>query len=399
MTQPNVTPTKESATAPSAPSGIAPSHLIRRRNRLILRLALAAGLVLLLALGVPYYLHFRSHEATDDAFIDGRIIPISPRVSGHVARVLVADNQKVAAGDLLLEIDPRDFQARLESDQAMVQSAQAMVDVAKSQRREVAAQLAVARASLDQVQAEQVSAEAKYQQAETDLKRYRELAASHTISPQQLDHAMTVERTTGADREVSRGKLATQRSLLQKAEAALQTADDNVRQAEAQVAARQGQLAQSTLNLSYTKIYAPSDGQVAKKSAEAGAFVQTGQSLMAVVTPEVWVTANFKETQLTHIRPGLPVTLSVDTFPDVTFHGHVDSIQRGTGSRFSLLPPENATGNFVKVVQRVPVKIVFDQPQALAAYELVPGMSVVPEVNIKAKVVNRNADANAKGRE
>ncbi|MDA8141832.1 MAG: biotin/lipoyl-binding protein, partial [Desulfobacteraceae bacterium] len=131
MTQPNVTPTKESATAPSAPSGIAPSHLIRRRNRLILRLALAAGLVLLLALGVPYYLHFRSHEATDDAFIDGRIIPISPRVSGHVARVLVADNQKVAAGDLLLEIDPRDFQARLESDQAMVQSAQAMVDVAK----------------------------------------------------------------------------------------------------------------------------------------------------------------------------------------------------------------------------------------------------------------------------
>jgi len=145
------------------------------------------------------------------------------------------------------------------------------------------------------------------------------------------------------------------------------------------------EVAQATLNLSYTKIIAPADGYVTKKNVEPGAFVQVGQSLMAIVRPNVWVTANFKETQLTHMHPGQPVTVSVDTYPDATFHGRVDSIQRGTGARFSLLPPENATGNFVKVVQRIPVKIVFDRPEELAKYRLVPGMSVVPEVNVKAE--------------
>ena len=432
-------------------------------RRRILMLA-AAGLVLAgLAVGIPYYLYAVSHESTDDAFIDGHIIAISPRVSGHVARVYVTDNQQIAGINLLVELDPRDFQARLDAAraslaadeaalrsrdidvnltsitssagldeakqavaaaEAMVQNARALAAAAKGQQGEAQAQVTFARSALAQAQAETLAVEAKYQQTSLDLKRYQELARSNTISPQQLDNAVTAERMAAADLNAARSKVATQQSLLQRAEAALKAAEENVRQAQAQVAARQAQLEQTNarltsarsapvqvaqsssraeeskadvekaraeveqavLNLSYTKIHAPVGGHVTKKNVEPGVFVQMGQSLMAIVLPDVWVTANFKETQLTHMRPGQPATISVDTYPDETFHGHVDSIQRGTGARFSLLPPENATGNFVKVVQRIPVKIVFDRPEELAKYLLVPGMSAVPEVNVKADV-------------
>jgi len=424
----------------------------------------AAGLVVAgLAVGIPYYLHAISHESTDDAFIDGHIISISPRVAGHVAKVYVTDNQSVATGDLLVELDPRDFQARLDAAraalnaadaarqsrdidvrltaitsaagldeakqavaaaEAMVQNARALAAAARGQYGEAQAQVAFAKAALAQAQAETLSDAAKHQQAALDLKRYQEMARSNTVSPQQLDHAVTDERMAAADLNAARSKVATQQSLLKRAEAALKASEDNVHQAEAQTAARQAQLEQAnarltsaqsapvqvaqsssraegskadaekaraeveqaTLNLSYTRIYAPAAGHVTKKNVEPGIFVQVGQSLMAIVPPDVWITANFKETQLTHIRPGQPVTVSVDTYPGETFHGRVDSIQRGTGSRFSLLPPENATGNFVKVVQRIPVKIVFDRPEELAKFLLVPGMSVVPEVNVKADV-------------
>jgi membrane fusion protein (multidrug efflux system) len=436
----------------------------RRRKmsrRRLLALA-AAGLVVAgLAVGIPYYLHAISHESTDDAFIDCHIISISPRVAGHVAKVYVTDNQSVTAGDLLVELDPRDFQARLDAAraalnaadaarqsrdidvrltaitsaagldeakqavaaaEAMVQNARALAAAARGRYGEAQAQVAFAKAALAQAQAETLAEVAKHRQAALDLKRYQEMARSNTVSPQQLDHAVTDERMAAADLNAARSKVATQHSLLKRAEAALKASEDNVHQAEAQTAARQAQLEQAnarltsaqsapvqvaqsssraegskadaekaraeveqaTLNLSYTRIYAPATGHVTKKNVEPGIFVQVGQSLMAIVPPEVWITANFKETQLTYMRPGQPVKISVDTFPGETFHGRVDSIQRGTGSRFSLLPPENATGNFVKVVQRIPVKIVFDRPEELAKYLLVPGMSVVPEVNVKA---------------
>jgi membrane fusion protein (multidrug efflux system) len=442
----------------------------RRRPRRRVMALIAAGLVLAgLAVGISYYLYAISHESTDDAFIDGHIIAVSPRVSGHVARVHVTDNQKVEAGDLLVELDPRDFQARLDAARAslaadeaalrsrdidvnltsitstagldeakqavtaakaMVQNARALAAAAKGQQSEAQAQVTFARAALAEAQAEALAVEAKHQQTSLDLKRYQELARTNTISRQQLDNAVTNERIAAADLNAARSKVATQQSLLQRTEAALNSARENVRQALAQVAARQAQLEQTNarlksarsapvqvaqssskaeeskadvekaraeveqaiLNLSYTKIHAPAGGYVTKKNVEPGVFVQTGQSLMAIVLPNVWVTANFKETQLTRMRPGQPATISVDTYPDETFHGHVDSIQRGTGSRFSLLPPENATGNFVKVVQRIPVKIVFDRPEELAKYLLVPGMSAVPEVNVKADVPPPAAD-------
>jgi membrane fusion protein, multidrug efflux system len=424
----------------------------------------AAGLVLAgLIIAVVYYFYAIAHESTDDAFIDGQIIAISSRVDGHVAKVCIDDNQRVKAGDLLLELDPRDFQAKLDaaraalhaaeaaqrsrniavkltsisSDaglaeakaavtaaEAMVQNARALASAAKSQQGEAQAKVAVAKAAVEQARAETLAAAANHKQTSLDLKRSRTMARSNTISPQQLDHAVTAEQVAAADLNAARSKVATQQSLLHQAQAALKAAGDNVRQAQAQVAARQAELEQArarlasarsapvqvaqshsraqgskadvekaraeveqaALNLSYTKIYAPTDGYVTKKNVDPGVYVKEGQALMAIVQPNVWVTANFKETQLTHMHPGQPVEISVDTYPDATFHGRVQSIQRGTGSRFSLLPPENATGNYVKVVQRIPVKIVFDHPSELAEHLLVPGMSVVPVVNVKADV-------------
>lgn len=353
-------------------------------KRTIVLLSATALIVVASAVVIPVYVHISAYESTDNAHIDGQIVPVASRVAGHIAQVFVTDNQPVTTGELLLELDPIDFQVRLNTAQAMLQNAEALVDAAKSHKAEVSTQLALAKATLAQARAELVAIEADYQQSAADLTRYRKLAAGNTISPQQLDHAATSERMAAAQLEAGRSKVTTQQTLIQKAEAAIMAAEDNIRQTQAQVAARQSQLKQAALDLSYTKILAASDGFVTKKNVEAGAFIQAGQSLMAIVSPQVWVTANFKETQLTHMRPGQPVQISVDTFPGVTFLGHIQSIQRGTGSRFSLLPAENATGNFVKVVQRIPVKIVFNQPEKLADYLLVPGMSVVPQVNIKA---------------
>jgi membrane fusion protein, multidrug efflux system len=435
-----------------------------KSNRRMLRWIIVVAIIFLTIIGSVVYIKISAYESTDDAYIEGKIIPISPRVSGHVARVYITDNMKVKAGDLLLEIDDRDFTARLnaaraalhaaqadsrsqeidvklittstsadvrenqanvEAARAMVQNAQALSDAAKNQYREAQAQLTFAKASLKQAQAELIAEEAKYQQSFTDLKSYRKLAANRTVSKQKLEQIQTAERVAAADRDAARSKVVTQQSMLQQAEAALEVAQNNVHQAKAQVSARksqmeqanarlasansapehiaqsnskaeaskadlekaQAELEQAVLNQSYTKIRAPVSGYVTKKNVEAGAFVQVGQSLMAIVSPKVWITANFKETQLRYMRPGQPAAIAVDTYPGMTFHGRVQSIQRGTGSRFSLLPPQNATGNFVKVVQRVPVKIIFDRPQELANYLLVPGMSVVPAINIKAQTV------------
>jgi membrane fusion protein (multidrug efflux system) len=219
------------------------------------------------------------------------------------------------------------------------------------------------------------------------------MARSDTITPQQLDHAMTSARTAENKVRQAKAQAAARKAQLEQANARLASArsapaqvaqsTSRAEEAKADAAKARAEVDQAALNLSYTRIYTPAAGYVTHKNIEPGVFVQVGQSLMAIVSPEVWVTANFKETQLTHMRQGQPVEISVDAFPDQTFHGKVDSVQRGTGSRFSLLPPENATGNFVKVVQRIPVKIVFDHPEGLAAFRLVPGMSVIPQVNIK----------------
>jgi len=422
---------------------------------------IAAVIILLVAVvvGLRYWLYARSHESTDDAFIDGHITPVSPKVSGYIVKVNVASNQQVKKGDLLVEIDPRDYQAKLDQAQAAlaagearlkeaqtgveltrantkanvqqasgtVQQARAGVEVSRAQAAaertritQAGAAVNSAQANLRQAQAEVDAAQAELVRARADVTRYQELYGKDEVSRQRLDQAIATAQTAEAKTEAARQNAAAAASQVRENEAAQRTASENARRAESQIGASQGQVreaqgrfaaantapqqiaaseaqaqtanasleqlraavAQAELELSYTKLYAPDDGRVTNKSVEEGALVQSGQPLMAIVPGDVWVTANFKENQIGNIRPGQPAEISVDAYPDKVFKGHIDSIQAGTGARFSLLPPENATGNYVKVVQRVPVKIVFDEPPD-PAHLLAPGMSVEPEVEVR----------------
>ncbi len=318
--------------------------------------------------GTAYYVYSLSYETTDDAFIDGHVVPVSSRVPGHVAKVYVTDNQQVAKGDLLAELDPLDFETRLAAAAAALQAAQAT-----SQAR--ATGVVAAEADWQQSKADLVAAEARQQRAEARLKRIESLVPEHAASQDSLDEATAAAHVAHADVAAMREKINARQSAVEQAKSAATAAESSVRQAEAE-------RKQASLNHSYTKVYAPISGLVTRKSVEAGAFVQVGQPLLALVDPQVWVIANFKETQLAKMRPGQPVVVTVDTNTEMKFAAHVDSIQRGSGARFSLLPPENATGNYVKVVQRVPVKIVFDDLRQIERCALGPGMSVVPTVKV-----------------
>ena len=292
---------------------------IRGGRERITLIGIIAGIAVLICVGI-YIVRAMSRESTDDAFITGHIVSISARVSGYVNKVLVTDNQPVQQGDILVELDPRDYQAALDIARAKLLTAQA--DETQSR-----------------AQADMASVEAE--RAEKDYNRYKQLYdANAGITQQQLDNSSAAAKSAKALFESANSKIASQ---------------------QAKVAQEKANVEQAELNLSYTKIIAPQTGVVTKKSVEQGEHISTGQPLLAIVPPEIWVVANFKETQLKHMKPGQQVTIKVDAFSGKTFRGHIDSIQAGTGSVFSLLPPENATGNYIKVVQRVPVKIVFDE--------------------------------------
>jgi membrane fusion protein, multidrug efflux system len=284
---------------------------------------------------VVFYLH---HVETDDAQIEGHIDPVLPKVAGYVTDVLVGDNQRVAAEQVLVRIDPRDLQSRVKMARAALDSADAAVTVAHA-NAEVA--------------------QSKRTKTAADLSRYDPLRHQHVISPQEYD---AVKAAADA------------------AEAEYQSATRQVKGAEAMVAQRQADLEYAKLQLSYTTVSTPVAGFVSKKSVEVGQFVEAGQPLMAIVQDgDVWVVANFKETQLRHMRVGQQVEVEVDAYPGRTFRARVDSIASATGAKFALLPPDNATGNFVKVVQRVPVKIVLtDDPDP--GHPLRVGMNVVAVV-------------------
>jgi membrane fusion protein (multidrug efflux system) len=324
------------------------------------------------ALAVPlilawYLIFVAPYESTDDAFIEGWVTLISPRVPGLVAKLRVADNQRVTKGDVIVEIDPKDFETRLARARADLANAQAQLEQAK-------AQVAVDEAKAEQQHAAVLAAEAEALRAEADLKRY-ESVESRAVSATQLTLARTQARSTSANVEVARNQAKS-------ADAQASLSQASVGAARARVEQNRASLDQALLDLSYTKVLAPVSGRVTRRIVEEGVYVQTGQSLLALVPEDVWVVANFKETQLERMRPGQPVRIRVDAFPGRDFKGKVDSLQSGTGARFSLLPPENAVGNYVKVVQRVPVKIVFDPPVP-PDLPVAPGMSVVPEVRVK----------------
>jgi membrane fusion protein (multidrug efflux system) len=328
--------------------------------------------IILLVIGgaVAYWLHVRGYESTDDAFIDAHVSRVAPRVAGRVRQVPVDDNQWVEAGALLVEIDPADYQVK--RDQAVAAKAEA-----ESRLHEASARQTVATTSLQQAQAETAAAEANATNAATDLARIQRLRAQGVASQQEFDNANTAAKDTAARLAVAREQVATNEAQVVLAAKQIQTATAAVQSATAT-------LEQANLQLSYTQVRAAEAGRVTHKSVAVGDYVQIGQDLMAMVPRNLWVTANFKETQLTYMRTGQPVEITVDAYPGKTFAGHVDSIQAGSGARFSLLPPENATGNYVKVVQRVPVKIVFDDPPGGGSpYLLGPGMSVVPWVKVR----------------
>ena len=388
------------------------------------RLLLLGGAVVAAALAFGWYWHTRGRVSTDDAQVDGHIIPIAAKISGNVAQVLVSDNQQVKAGDVLVRIDPRDYQARVDQARAALAAAEAQArgaaagvpwtsgttasgvssadaqlavaeaDLAKykaTAQRSGDAELAYARANVD-------SAKATYDRAQADLARMKPLVEKAEISRQQFDSYVAAARVADSQWQAAQERLradqdkaASDRAAVLSAEAKIEQARALVMQSRAnrkQVAISAAQSSSATaaveqaranletaeLQLSYATITAPADGVVTKKMVQLGEILQPGQSFLTLVPlQDVWVTADFKETQLRDVRPGQKAEVEVDLYGR-RFPGRVDSIAGATGTRLSLLPPENATGNYVKVVQRIPVKIVLDRLPA--GYVLRPGMNV-----------------------
>jgi membrane fusion protein, multidrug efflux system len=335
-----------------------------------LPMAILIAMVLFLAIGgILYWLHARQFQSTDDAFIEAHVTPISPRVAAQVRSVWIDDNALVRQGQVLVQLDDRDFQAAVRQAKATEASMRATLAQAQSMQ-------AVAQAGVEENQAELAVAQVNFENADRDFKRYLALD-ERARSQQQLDNATAAERSNQAQVLQGNAKVAQARAQVASANSQIVAAQANVDRAAAD-------LQTAELNLSYCTITSPQDGYITRKNVEPGSYVQVGQVLFSTVPNDVWVTANFKETQLDLMRPGQPVEVRLDAFPDKTFHGKVDSIEAGTGARFSLLPPENATGNYVKVVQRIPVKIVFnagetDDPE----HVLGVGMSVDPQVKVR----------------
>lgn len=436
--------------APERPNGK------RRRN-----ISIGVGVLLVAIIGgLVYWLYARQYESTDDAFIEGDIVQVSPKVAAYIAKINVKSNQFVHKGDVLVELDPTDLQVKLEQAKANLENArsqrglaQANVSLAtkttgagkstavsnvntaktnveqtrlaaEAKRSQIAQAQAAARtaqANLAQTRAQVPQAESNVKLAQTEYNRRLALFRNGDISQQALDQATNALQTAQSQLNAAQKQVNAAQSRVDEANAGVTTANETYRQsiaqvdvtrsqvdesngrlqdaaaaperigvtqaqvgtAEAQIAAAEVAVHQAEVELSYTKITAPSDGYITRKTVEEGQLVQVGSPLMAISqADEVWVIANFKETQLENMRPGQTVDIKVDAYPNQDFKGKVESFQAGTGSRFSILPPENATGNYVKVVQRVPVKIVFDE-QPDNAHLLAPGMSVEPSVKVR----------------
>jgi membrane fusion protein, multidrug efflux system len=348
------------------PGAERPSLLATMRRHPGATAAVVLAVVAVLAAVLIWWLNARHYESTDDAFIDARTVQISPQVGGVIVDVPVTDNQPVTAGSPLVNIDPRDYQVAVAQAQAQREQAQAVV-------ANVDAQIAAQIANIDQTKTNVTQTNAALVFSREEQERYARLLANGAGTQQRSQQA-------NSDLTQKQAAFAAAQAAEIAAEKQLGVLQAQKQSALAQVDATRAQFSQAQLNLSRTTINASVDGHVVRLTAAKGAYTQPGQALMAVVPRAVWITANFKETQLTDMRVGQHVDIGVDAYPGKTFQGHVDSIQAGSGVVFSLLPPENATGNYVKVVQRVPVKIVFDNPPDIY---LGPGMSVVPTVKVR----------------
>lgn len=365
-------------------------------------LLIGAALVIVIG-GALVWQHYAARESTDNAQIEGDIVPISSRVGGTVRQVLVSDNQYVEAGTVLVEVDPTDYNVALLRAEAELADARANAQAARTgvplANTTTSSQLDIARANkgstqrqVEGAQAQLREAEANYRKAAADLQRLKPLAEKDEISRQQFDAVVAQEEAAKAAVESAKAAVATAQSQVQQASAQVSAASTvpeqvNITRAKASAADAQVQknaaaVEQAKLNLSYATIEAPVSGIVSRKAVQPGQIIQPGQPLVAIVpTENVWVVANFKENQLKKMQVGQAATLHVDAYGR-DYKGHVDSIGGATAAKFSLLPPENATGNYVKVVQRVPVKLVFEKDQD-PEHRLRPGMSVEPTVLVK----------------
>jgi membrane fusion protein (multidrug efflux system) len=371
---------------PAAPHPAAPTHAPAAAapgkappNKRVLGVV---ALIALVALGAGGRMWYRSshYVETENAYVTGRVHPVSARVAGVVTRVLVDDNQMVKAGDLIAELDPADHRVRIEQIEAQIASVEQQIAQADAQVKQVRAQAGAAGAQVKQ-------AEAQLVRARQDAERYGQLynETMKAVSKAEVD-------ASSAARAAAQADVAARRDSASAAQAQVAAADAGRDVLKAQVKVLQAQLKDARQQLGYNRIVAPVAGRVGKRSIEVGARVQPGQQLLAVVEDEVWVTANFKETQLAGLEPGQKVALEVDALPGKHLEGRVHSFSPASGNQFALLPADNATGNFTKIVQRVPVKIVLD-PADVKKYagRLVPGMSVVAEVELGQKVA-RSSD-------
>lgn len=322
---------------------------------------------LLLMLGIFGAIHSTYFQSTDDAFVEGRLISVAPRVSGPVVKLLVDDNDEVKAGDLLLEIDPTDYEVKLKEAEAKLLQAKAELNVTE---KEVAKGSANVKQTVEDIS----STQSKLNFAQKDHTRYTAMYKEGIVSKQEFENSKTKLEVSQADNKAANEKAEAAKHALASNEAKTEAMNANIQRLEAEVE-------QAKLNLQYTKIYAPQSGKVSARSVEMGNYLQIGQPLMQIVPDEVWVIANFKEIQLTNMKELQPVSIIIDTYPNKRFKGEVQSIQRATGAKSSLFPPENAVGSYVKIVQRVPVKIIFKED--ISSYNIVPGMSVVPKVKVK----------------
>ena len=390
------------------------------RKNGVKKIVLLVVLPVLILSGLGYYLWARTRVSTDDAYVEGRIHTIAPRVAGYVVEVLVDDNQKVKQGQVLLTLDPTDYEVGLASARAALAEARATLtslelgvplELTQTSQRvrgakaELAAKEKSLAAAVQEVKAadEEIKrAQALEQLAALELKRVQSLRTRNALAQASLDQARTSQETAMAavrgarkrmkaaasQRDAIRADLERVRASIELASTGQDLAIIKTRQVEAQkarVELAEAKVHQAELQLSYTKVRAPAAGRVTRRSVESGKMVSQGQPLMAVVPldlRDIWVIANYKETQLADVRPGLRVTLEVDAYPGLELTGKVESIMAGTGAAFSLFPPENATGNYVKVVQRVPVKIVLDPPQGDDPPLLRVGMSVIPTIHL-----------------
>jgi len=350
--------------------GLRPSR--RAIKRAALALAAALGVAAAADFGYGYITTGRYLESTDDAYVKADSTIIAPKVSGYIAQVLVTDNQPVKAGQLLARIDDRDYRTALNQAKADVAAAEASV-------RNIDAQLALQQPVIEQGKADVTAAEANLKFAQEERARYDDLMKTGSGTVQRAQQTDAALRSSTAQLQGAKSALAA-------AERKVDVLSTQRAQATAQVERARAVELQAELNLSYTAITAPVDGTVGARTLRVGQYVQAGTQLMAVVPLDaVYVVANFKETQLTHVRNGQPVELTIDSFRNTTLKGHVDSLSPASGLEFALLPPDNATGNFTKIVQRVPVKIVLDDNKLAGL--LRPGMSAIPTVNTKATVL------------